>query len=86
MWIAVPQAAGGGNRIPARYRLPQEWTLTQPGNRRPLSQFGGRLVAERTATLRWTRACNQPAADLVDRAADRDNFRDSEDQIGSLVT
>ena len=47
----APDAREAAKRIPARDRLPQKWTLIQPRNLRPFSEFGGAFLHGRTATL-----------------------------------
>ena len=51
------------DRSTCALRSPQKCTLTQPRNLRPLRQFGGSFVHERTATfLRGARKCRRPLA------------------------
>jgi hypothetical protein len=50
--ITILHSAYCGAAIDFLNRSPQEWTLTQPRNRRTLRQFGGSIIHERTVAFR----------------------------------
>jgi hypothetical protein len=77
---------GHRDRVPDRNRIPRKWTPTQPRNLRLFSEFGGCLVHERTVTFRGASIACGAAVHTPSISARRDNFRDSEHEIGSLVT
>ena len=78
---------GESDRFTERRRLPQKWTPTQPRNPRVFSEFDGSLVHGRTATFGGAaKGCDHARVADADPVADRDNFRDNQNEIGSPVT
>ena len=69
---------------PARL-TPQEWTLAQPRNPRLLSGFGGTLVYAKYRYLLRSPHRATTAGGRVERAADRHNLSDNQEQIGSRL-
>jgi hypothetical protein len=84
--IATSKSPVGNNRIPVRDKLPKKWTPTQPRNLEYAASSAEASFTEEPLPSSEPQKVRPRPADAADRVADRDNFRDNQDEIENAVT